>query len=145
VVESGLPFEHNAGVSSYDLDPSVGLSVITDSANNGQTDGCWIVITDDQTYAFTANFASGTNSSYFLRDDGRVELLNGAAAFTGLASQPTDLAFSTGSKSLYNLLRGTGGVSAFRVMADGSLDRLGIFGVGKGLPVANGASGLAAY
>jgi len=145
VVESGLPFEHNASVSSYDLDTNVGLSVITASAKNGQTDGCWIVITDDQTYAFTANFSSGTISSYLLHDNGRVELLNGAAAFTGLPSQPTDLALSTGSKYLYNLLRGTGGVSAFRVNADGSLDRLGVFGVGHGLPRANGASGLAAY
>lgn len=145
VVESGLPFEHNAGVSSYDLDPSVGLSVITDSAKNRQTDGCWIVIADDQTHAFTANFASGTISSYLLRENGRVELLNGAAAFSGITSQPTDLAFSTGSRYLYNLLRGTGGVAAFRVEADGSLDHLGVFGVGHGLPTADGASGLAAY
>lgn len=145
VVESGLPIEHNSAVSSYDLDSAVGLSVITASEKNGQTDSCWIVITNDQKHAFTANFASGTISSYLLRDNGRVDLLNGAAAFTGINSQPTDLAFSTGSAYLYNLLRGTGGVSAFRVNPDGSLARLGIFGVGQGLPVANGASGLAAY
>jgi 6-phosphogluconolactonase (cycloisomerase 2 family) len=145
VVESGLPIEHNSAVSSYDLDTAVGLSVITASEKNGQTDSCWIVITNDQKYAFTASFASGTISSYLLRDNGRVDLLNGAAAFTGINSQPTDLALSTGSAYLYNLLRGTGGVAAFRVNADGSLAGLGIFGVGQGLPVANGASGLAAY
>ncbi len=97
VVESGLPIEHNSAVSSYDLDTAVGLSVITASEKNGQTDSSWIVITNDQKYAFTANFASGTISSYSLRDNGRVDLLNGAAAFTGMNSQPTDLAFSTGS------------------------------------------------
>ncbi len=45
---------------------------------------------------------------------------------------------------LYNLLlRGAGAVAAFRVANDGSLTPLGtVFGV---LPVANGASGLAAY
>lgn len=146
VVESGLPTPENAGVSSYDLDqPSRSLSVITGSEKNGQTDGCWIVITENQAYAYTANFISGTISSYRLGDDGSATLIKGAAAFAGLTSQPTDLAFSAGSTYLYNLLRGTGGVAGYRVEADGSLTRVGLFGVGGALPIANGASGLAAY
>lgn len=146
VFESGLPIENNAAVSSYNLDrPSSQLSVITGSEHNGQTDGCWIVITEDQQYAYTANFASGTISSYELRSDGSVNLLKGGAAFLGRDSQPTDLALSTGSVYLYNLLRGTGGVAGFRVRPDGGLDPLGIFGVGRALPIADGASGLAAY
>ncbi len=72
-------------------------------------------------------------------------MINGTAAFTGTDSQPTDLAFSADTGFLYNLLRGTGGVVAFRIRPDGSLARLGLFGVGQGLPVADGASGLAAY
>ncbi len=146
VVESGLPIPNNSGVSSYNLDrPSGALSVITGSEKNRQEDSCWIVITDDQKYAYTANFASGTISSYELRANGSVDLIRGAEAFSGIDSQPTDLALSTNSRYLYNLLRGTGGVAAFRVRPDGSLISLGIFGVGKALPVADGASGLAAY
>ncbi len=41
--------------------------------------------------------------------------------------------------------RGTAGFAGFRVEGNGSLTALGIFGVGGGLPVADGASGLAAY
>lgn len=146
VLESGLPLLNNSAVSSYDLlRPSGTLSVITGSEKNDQTDACWIVITNDQEYAYTANFVSGTISSYALGNDGSVSLINGAAAFSGITSQPTDLAFDSETNYLYNLLRGTGGVSAFRVEADGSLTFLGVFGVGSALPVADGASGLAAY
>ncbi len=146
VIESGLPTMNNAGVSSYSVNASTGgLSVITGSAKNGQTDGCWIVITNDQQYAFTANFVTSTISSYNLRSDGSAVLINGVAASPGDKSQPTDLGFSADSRYLYNLLRGTGGVAAYRVEANGSLTPLGIFGLGGGLPIADGASGLASY
>ena len=146
VLESGLPLLNNTSVSSYNLNSSSGaLSVITGSAKNGQTDGCWIVITDDQKYAYTANFVNGTISSYLLGSDGTATLINAVAAFPGDKSQPTDLAFGAGSRYLYDLLRGTGGVAGYRVESNGSLTPLGIFGVGGGLPVADGASGLAAY
>ena len=146
VIESGLPVFNNAGVSSYNVNAGTGtLSTITGSAKNGQSDGCWIVITNDQQYAYSANFVSGTISSFKLGADGSVALINGAAVVQGLDSQPTDLALSGDSRYLYNLLRGTGGVSAFRTEADGSLTALGVFGVGGGLPFNNGASGMAAY
>lgn len=101
VIESGLPTFNNAGVSSYNLDRSSrALSVITGSAKNGQTDGCWIVITDDQQYAYTANFISGTIASYQLGANGSATLINGAEAFLGNKSQPTDLAFGDGTRYL---------------------------------------------
>lgn len=146
VIESGLPYLNNAAVSSYRVNGGSGtLSALTGSAKNDQTDGCWIVITNDQQYAYTTNFVSGTISSYKLMADGRVALIDGAAAFQGDMSQPTDLGFSADSRYIYDLLRGTGGVGAFRVEANGSLTPLGLFGVGGGLPVADGASGLASY
>lgn len=146
VVESGLPILENTSVSSYDLvRSSRSLRVITAVEKNRQTDGCWIVITNNQEYAYTANFISGTISTYALREDGGVSLLDEAAAFSGLTSQPTDLAFDSQSKYLYNLLRGTGGIASYEVQADGSLTFLGVFGVGGALPIADGASGLAAY
>lgn len=146
VVESGLPDMNQSGVSSYNLLQSTDtLSVITAAEKDAQTDGCWIVITNDQKYAYTANFASGTLSTFTLNDNGSVALLNGVAASSGLKSQPTDLAFDTQTRYLYNLLRGTGGVAGYRVETDGSLTALGVFGVGGALPIADGASGLAAY
>lgn len=94
---------------------------------------------------YTANFVSGSVSSYRLGANGAATLIDGADIFFGDKSEPTDLAFSTGSRYLYDLLRGTGGVAAFRVEPDGTLKNLGVFGVGGALPIANGASGLAAY
>lgn len=146
VIESGLPTLANAGVSSYNLNTLTGaLSVITGSAKNGQTDGCWIVITNDQQFAYTANFINGTISSYRLGNDGSATLVNAAAGSTGPASNVTDLDFSADGRYLYNLLRGSGAVAGYRVEASGSLTQLGIFGAGDSLVPGNGPSGLAAY
>jgi 6-phosphogluconolactonase len=145
VVESGLPTVNNSGVSSYEVSEGTGLLAAITSAKNNQTDGCWIVIAENQKYAYTANFASGTISSFRLRPDGKVILLDGAAISQGLNSEPVDLALSSGSHFLYNLLRGPGSISGFRIEENGSLTALGLFGVGGGIPADYGASGLAAY
>jgi 6-phosphogluconolactonase len=145
VIESGLPILNNAAVSSYGVDDNAGMLSPIASVKNDQTDGCWIVITENQKYAYTTNFASGTISSFKLQADGQVDLLNGAAAFQGSNSEPVDLALSTGSRYLYNLLRGPGAISAFRIEGNGTPTPFGLFGVGGGLPADYGASGLAAY
>ncbi len=145
VVESGLPMMANTSVSSYNMDSASGaLSVISGVVKNQQTDGCWIVITDDQQYVYTANFINGTISSYRSAADGTVTLLNAAAASLGADSNVTDLGFSADSRYLYNLLRGTGAVAALRVEADGSLTTLGVV-EDRSLVPRNGPSGLAAY
>jgi 6-phosphogluconolactonase (cycloisomerase 2 family) len=146
VVESGLPAMANTGVSTYNMEPATGaLSVITTSAKNGQTDGCWIVITKNQQYAYTANFINGTISSYRVGADGSATLINAEAGSSGPTSNVTDLSFSTDSRYLYNLLRGTGGVAGYRVEADGSLVEVGIFGVGRDFKPSDGPSGIASY
>lgn len=146
VVESGLPTMANAAVSSYAMDNMTGaLSDITLSAKNAQTDGCWIVITNNQKYAYTANFINGSISSYRLAADGSVTLIDGAAGSTGPKSNVTDLGFSSDSRYLYNLLRGTGEVAGYRVHKDGSLTKLGVYNGCNVLKKDNGPSGLAAY
>jgi len=143
VAESFDATPNMSAVSSYRLSSSGALSTISGSVRNRQTDTCWIVVTRDGRYVFTANFGSGTISSYAYDASGRVRLINGRAAILGDASQPVDLALSNDSRYLYLLLRGTGGVAAFGVQPDGSLRPLGT-AVG-GLPVSDGASGLAVY
>jgi len=145
VIESGLPVTENAGVSSYQLNNDGTLESITNSAKNGQTDGCWIVITNDQHYAFASNFASATISSYELAKDGRVSLINGAAASEETGSESVDLALSSDGHYLYNLLRGPGAIAVFRVEQMGQLIPIGVFGKGGGLPANYGVSGLAVY
>ncbi len=143
VVESFNAAPNLSAASSYQLNPDGTITVISGSIANGQTDVCWVVITNDGRYAYTANFGSGTISSYSFAPSGNLALLNGNAAFLGDMSQPVDLALSSDGRYLYLLLRGTGAVAAFRIEGNGSLTSLGI--VTGGLPVADGASGLAAY
>jgi len=143
VVESFNAAPNVSAASSYQLNPDGTITVISGSVANGQTDVCWVVITDDGRFAFTANFGSGTISSYGFDSSGALTLINGNAAFLGDMSQPVDLSLSRNGRFLYQLLRGTGAVAAFRIENDGSLTSLGL--VVGGLPVADGASGLASY
>ena len=143
VVESFNAADNRSAVTSYDMTSGGALDVITGSIRNGQTDSCWIVITDDGRHAFVANFGSGTISSYRVGSAGQIRLIEGRAAFLGADSQPVDLALSANNRYLYLLLRGTGGVASFEIESGGELDPMGI--VTGGLPVADGASGLAVY
>ncbi len=143
VVESFNALDNRSAASSYQTFPDARTSVISSSIPNGQTDVCWVVVSKDQQYAFTANFGSGTVSSYRFANSGALTLIKGQAASFGAMSQPVDLAQSNDGRFLYQLLRGVGGVAAMRIGGDGSLTSLGIT-VG-GLPVNDGISGLAAY
>jgi 6-phosphogluconolactonase len=145
VVESFNAAVGTSAASSYRLSGGGNLSVVTGSVRNAQTDVCWVVITGDGRYVYAANFGSGTISSYSLGRGGELALLNGRAAFLGEASQPVDLALSADSRFLYLLTRGFGAVAPFRINEDGSLRALGDPVGGGGLPVNDGASGLAAY
>lgn len=143
VAESFNAAPGRSALSSYRLSSEGALSVVSGSVRNRQTDTCWVVVTDNGRRAFTANFGSGTISSYRYDAGGRVHLNEGRAAFLGALSQPVDLALSAQSRYLYLLLRGTGAVASFAVARNGDLRPLGV--VTGGLPVADGASGLAAF
>ena len=144
VIESYNAASNRSALSSYNSFADARINVVSGSVANGQTDSCWVVITRDQRFAFTANFGSGTISSYHIDpSSGAVSLLAGAAASTGAASQPVDLSLSVDGRFLFLLLRGTGGVASFQIEANGLLTPKGI--VVGGLPVNDGASGLASY
>ena len=143
VVESGEPFPNQAAVSSYTVNSADGdLDVITGSEPNGQTDGCWVVLSKNERYAYTANFGTGNISSYRANPNGKLDLISGTAADLGITSEPTDIRISEDGRFFYVVLRGTGEVAAFRIEEDGSLTPRGTVG---GLPANTGASGLAAY
>ncbi|KAL6797397.1 putative isomerase YbhE [Trichoderma sp. SZMC 28013] len=148
VVESGLPALGNAGLSTYKLHGGQApvLEPLTKSEKNQQTDGCWVVVTPDEKYAYTASFVTSAISSYSVAKNGTATLIKGDAALPGDGSEPVDLALSSDGTYLYNLLRGSGAIAAWKIQADGSLQSIGgSFGKGQGIPVADGASGLAAY
>lgn len=143
VAESFDATPGKSAVSSYQVSATGSLAVTSGSIPNHQTDSCWIMITKNGRYAYTANFGSGTISSYRINPNGTVVLIDGKAASLGAMSQPVDLAQTANSHYLYLLLRGSGAVGAFTVSTEGSLHPLGV--TTGGLPVADGASGLAAY
>jgi 6-phosphogluconolactonase (cycloisomerase 2 family) len=143
VTESFNATPNLAAASSYDVNSDGTLSVISGSVPNEQTDTCWVVISKNGKYAYMTNFGSGTISSYRIDPNGSLTLVQGTAASTGATSQPVDLTLSRDGHYLYELLRGTGAVAAYRVLGDGTLQSLGI--TTGGLPIANGASGLAGF
>ncbi|MBC7778629.1 MAG: beta-propeller fold lactonase family protein [Proteobacteria bacterium] len=143
VVEAFNALDNRSAASSYDSFSDATIKPISRSIPNFQTDSCWVEVSHDQRYAFVANFGSGTISSYRFDASGALTLIDGAAAFLGDMSQPVDFAQSGDGRFLYLLLRGTGAVAALRIQDGGRLRLLSI--VDGGLPVADGASGLAAY
>jgi len=112
------------GLASYDIDERTGtLTALSPTVRNGQSDTCWVAITDDNRFAFTSSFGDdGGISSYRVRPDGSLVLLDAQAATVGGGS--SDVALSGDSRYLYvkNTLQGT--VTTFRIERDGALTQL---------------------
>jgi 6-phosphogluconolactonase len=131
-----------SAASSYATDAVGGLSVISGSAPTYQGAACWLVVTDNGRFAYTANAASSSISGFSIDADGTMTLIDadGFTAGTGANTGPTDLALSHNSQFLY-VRNGRGSsIAAYIVEGDGRLTP--IVGV-AGLPAT--AAGLAAY
>jgi 6-phosphogluconolactonase len=126
-----------SAASSYRLDADGNLMTVTASASTTQRAACWLVVTENGRYAFTANAASDSISSFAIDEGGALTLVEAAAAHT-TAAHTTDLALSRNSAYLYASDGGTQSISAYRVGVDGSLTRVG------GTSVPAGIAGLAA-
>jgi 6-phosphogluconolactonase (cycloisomerase 2 family) len=113
-----------SAASSYRLDAEGKLMTVTASASTTQRAACWLVVTENGRYAFTANAASDSISSFAIDQDGALTLVEATAAHDA-AAHTTDLALSRDSAYLYALDGGTRSISAYRVAVDGSLTRVG--------------------
>ena len=128
------------GAASYDVERDGTLTPLSPTVRNGQSDTCWVVITDDNRYAYAASFGDdGAISSYRVEPDGNLVLLNSQEETTG--SSTADSALSADSKYLYVRNSNRNTITAFRVENDGGLTR--IQEVQSGLP-SGGALGIAA-
>ena len=125
--------------SSYSVSRAGVVTPVSSSVRNGQTATCWLVITTNGRYVYTSNAGSSDISSYLLRPNGALTLLDPIAATTDVGSSPVDLALTFGSRFLYVLNDVTGTVDGYRIGPDGSLTRVATVG---GLPP--NAQGLAA-
>jgi len=124
-----------AALSSYTIRKGGKARVISAAVPDTQTAACWVAVTDDGTYAYTANTGSNSVSSYKVSVGGQLTLLNATAAGGNV---PTDTALSKKSRFLYVRNGGDGTVEGFAVNPDGSLKTVTIAGT---LP--DGAAGLA--
>lgn len=122
-----------SSVSSYGVDAAGTLGVISGSVTNNQIAACWLVVTSDGRFAYTANAGSGTVSQYTIASNGAVSLV-GTGANGATAAGPVDLDVSDGDGFLYVLSSGAGAISAFSVDAgDGSLTSIaGVSGLAAG-------------
>lgn len=127
-------------LASYAIDERTGtLTPLSPSVRNGQSDTCWVAITDDNRFAYTSSFGDdGGISSYRVNPDGSLALLNTQAENVGSGS--SDVALSADSRFLYvkNSILGT--VTSFRIENDGALTRIDTDSDGQGF----GSIGIAA-
>jgi 6-phosphogluconolactonase (cycloisomerase 2 family) len=107
--------------AGYQVNPDGTLVPASPSVQNGGTDTCWFVITDDGRYGYaTSFFGMGQISIYRTRDGGGLELLQANASF-GVPMGASDISLSRDSRFLYQLNAFTGRINAFEVKEDGGL------------------------
>jgi len=136
-VSGGTP--GGSAVASYEVAGNGNLAVITPAVGDTQTAACWVVTTGNGKFAYTANSASGTISSYAVSDGGGLSLLNVAAGSLGSGGAPIDMALGRNSHFLFVRNAGNGSLSSFALGADGSLTAVS---TASGVPT--GAQGVAA-
>jgi 6-phosphogluconolactonase (cycloisomerase 2 family) len=112
--------------SSYRLS-GTGLSIVTPAAPTTESAACWVAVSNNGRFAYTANTGSGTVTGYAVGQNGRLTLLDedGVTGVTGPGSAPADSAFSHNGRYLYVLAGGTDQIVSFAFNADGSLTPLG--------------------
>jgi 6-phosphogluconolactonase len=136
---AGVP--NGSSASSYNLSDSGDLELITGPVATEQQAACWLTLSHDQHFAYTANAASGTISAFGIDPDGGLHLLpaNGISGVTGMGSHPVDMSVSRDGRSLFALANGNGTLGTFQVRSNGEL---GAHWFATGLPTS--AAGLAA-
>ena len=106
-----------SSVSSYQVTEDGDLAVISGSVPSHQTAACWLVLSQDERFAYTANTPNASISSYQVAHDGSLTLLQAQAATTG-ASGAVDMALSHDGNFLYSLQPAGGAIGVFSVRKD---------------------------
>jgi 6-phosphogluconolactonase len=127
--------EAAGSASSYTVDDG-GAHLISGPVATNQAAPCWLVVTPNGRFAFTANAGGASISSFAIARDGSIALVSTLPL--GASAHPLDEAVSSDGRTLYVLVDGRHTVGAYGIGGDGSLTPLGEAGV---LPA--GAVGLA--
>lgn len=124
--------------SSYRLRPDGSLDLISGAVPTTQSAACWIVISENGSFAFTTNTGSGSVSSLAIGPGGSLTLHDAIAGVTGPDTLPQDATFTPGGRFLY-VRNAAGTIAAFRMTGNGELTHIGDFG-----PLPDGANGIVA-
>jgi 6-phosphogluconolactonase (cycloisomerase 2 family) len=114
-----------AAVSTYRVDGAA-LTPLTRSLGNGRSEICWAVVTPDDRFVFTTNFADGAVSAWAFAEDGTVTLADATAGLT-VDGRPglRDAALSADGRHLYAVDADAGAVVAWALGPDGTLSYAG--------------------
>src|SRR5215211_5638673 len=114
-----------AAASSYALEDG-SLVVRTSSVGNGRSEICWAVITPDDRFAFTTNFADGAVSRYAIASDGSLSLEDATAGIS-VDGMPglRDEDITSDGRFLYAIDADGGRIYGWAVDAEGSLEPVG--------------------
>ena len=117
-----------AAASSYRVSGGTATPV-SRSVANGRSEICWAVVSKDERFVFTTNFADGAVSRYAISGDGSITLEDAVAA-ASVEGQPglRDEALSSDGGFLYAIDADAGRIFGWAVAADGSLDPIGSWG-----------------
>jgi len=110
-----------SATSSYTTAADGSLGLVSGSVPTNQRAACWLVVTSDGRYTYTANAGSGSISGYSIDQDGSLTLLNTDGRTAAPGANPTDMALSHNSRFLYVRMGSTAIIAGFAVQADGSL------------------------
>jgi 6-phosphogluconolactonase len=108
----------SSGAASYALGADGSLSTITAPVETGQRAACWLVASKDGRFAFVANAASSSVSTFAVSPSGELTF-QGAVTIDGMTA--LDLAQSENGRYLYVLAAGTHGIVTLGVGSDGAL------------------------
>jgi 6-phosphogluconolactonase (cycloisomerase 2 family) len=110
-------------VSSYQIAEDGAVTLIDGPVANGQAAACWVVLSKDGRFAFSANAGNDTISTYAIADDGTLTLVAAVAGNT--VGGPQDLAISNDGRFLYAVSRASHTITEFAVNLDGTLTSIG--------------------
>ncbi len=122
-----------SAVSSYAVDDTGALTVLSASVSTQQPAACWVAITQNGAFAFTANTASATLSGFAIDESGDLALLDADGATADTGDTPTDVTI-LGNRALFVLNSSEGSFGVYAIADGGALEPLQIIG---GLPLTS--------
>jgi 6-phosphogluconolactonase len=117
-----------AAASSYAIEDGA-LVARTSSVGNGRSEICWAVITPDDGFAFTTNFADGAVSRYAIAADGSLSLEDATAGIS-VDGKPglRDEDITSDGRFLYAIDADGGRIYGWSIDAEGALEPVGSWG-----------------